>query len=135
MVKITASYLGDLHCRLTHGPSGAVIETDAPKDNAGRGEAFSPTDLAASALLTCILTTIAIYAKRHGNEMAGMSGEVVKEMSSDSPRRIAKLTVTVNMPKGLSVEERPAYERVGSSCPVHKSLATDTLVETTYLYD
>lgn len=134
MVRITASYLGNLHCRLTHEPSGAVIETDAPKDNAGRGEAFSPTDLAASALLSCILTTLAIYAKRHGNEMTGMCGEIAKEMSIDPPRRIARLTVTVNMPKGLSVEERPAYERVGNSCPVHKSLGPQTEVLTSFIY-
>ena len=134
MVKITAEYLGELHCRLTHGPSGAVIETDAPKDNAGRGEAFSPTDLAASALLSCILTTMAIYAKRHGKELTGLSGEVEKEMSAESPRRIARLTVRVNMPNGLSAEERPAYERVGGSCPVHKSLGHGTEVLMTYVY-
>ena len=134
MVKITAEYLGDLHCRLKHGPSGAVIETDAPKDNAGKGEAFSPTDLCASSLLSCILTTLAIYAKRHGKELTGMSGEVTKEMSAEPPRRIAKLTVNVNMPKGLSAEERLTYERVGNSCPVHKSLGPGTEVLTTYTY-
>jgi len=134
MVRITAEYLGDLHCRLTHGPSGAVIETDAPKDNAGKGEAFSPTDLAASSLLSCILTTMAIYAKRHGKEMTGMSGEVEKEMSTDPPRRIAKLTVRANMPKGLSADERLAYERVGGTCPVHKSLGPGTEVALTFIY-
>jgi len=134
MVKITATYLGGLRCRLKHEPSGSVLETDAPKDNAGKGEAFSPTDLAASSLLSCILTTMAIYAKRHDTDLPGMSGEVLKEMSAEAPRRIAKLTVTVKMPKDLPVAERAVYERVGSSCPVHKSLGTGTLVETTYLY-
>ena len=134
MVKITAEYLGDLHCRLKHGPSGAVIETDAPKDNAGKGEAFSPTDLCASSLLSCILTTLAIYAKRHGKELTGMSGEVTKEMSVEAPRRIARLTVNVNMPKGLSSQERQTYEKVGNSCPVHKSLGTGTEVAMSYLY-
>ncbi len=134
MVKITASYMGDLHCRVTHGPSGAVLETDAPKDNAGKGEAFSPTDLCASSLLTCILTSMAIYAKRHGKELSGMSGEVIKEMSADAPRRISKLTVTVNMPKGLAQEERAVYERVGDNCPVFKSLGAETAVTTSYLY-
>ena len=134
MVRITASYTGDLRCRLTHVPSGAVIETDAPKDNAGKGEAFSPTDLCASSLLSCILTTMAIYAKRHGKELSGMSGEVIKEMSVEAPRRIAKLTVTVNMPKDLSPEERQTYERAGAACPVHKSLGPETQVLMTFAY-
>ncbi len=134
MVKITASYLGDLHCRLTHGPSGAVIETDAPKDNMGKGEAFSPTDLAAASLLSCILTTMAIYAKRHGKVLVGQSGEVEKEMSTEAPRRISRLTVRVSMPKDLSAEDRLAYERVGGSCPVHKSLGPGTQVLMNYIY-
>ncbi len=133
MVRITASYLGGLHCRLTHGPSGAVIETDAPKDNAGKGETFSPTDLCASSLLSCILTTMAIYAKRHDKELSGMSGEVTKEMSVEAPRRIAKLTVRVNMPD-IPAEDRATYERVGNSCPVHKSLGPETQVLTTFVY-
>ena len=134
MVKISASYLGGLRCRLTHEPSGTTLETDAPKDNEGKGESFSPTDLAASSLLSCVLTTMAIYAKRHGQEMGAMSGDVLKEMSADAPRRIAQLTVTVHMPKGLPVAERAVYERVGSSCPVHKSLGPETKVVTTYRY-
>ena len=134
MVKITASYLGDLHCKLKHEPSGSIIETDAPKDNMGKGEAFSPTDLAAASLLSCILTTMAIYAKRHEKDLPGLSGEVIKEMSADPPRRITKLTVRVQMPKGLPKEERAAYERAGDSCPVRKSLGPATQVMTTYLY-
>ena len=134
MVKITASYLGDLHCNLKHEPSGNVIETDAPKDNMGKGEAFSPTDLAAASLLSCVLTTMAIYAKRQGKELPGLSGEVLKEMSAEPPRRIAKLTVTVRMPKTILKEERAAYERAGDSCPVKKSLGPTTQVVTTYLY-
>jgi putative redox protein len=134
MVKIKGSYLGDLHCLMTHVPSGRTLETDAPKDNQGRGESFSPTDLAATSLLSCILTTMAIYAKRQGKELLGMNGEVTKEMSAEPPRRIAKLTVTVNMPKGMAKEERDTYERVGGTCPVHKSLGPETQVVTTYVY-
>ena len=133
MVKITAVYSGDLHCVLTHEPSGKTLETDAPKDNMGRGESFSPTDLCASSLLTCIMTTMAIYAKRHGKDLQGFSGEVLKEMSADAPRRIARLVVTIRMPGGLTSEERATYERVGNSCPVHKSLGPETAVETRYL--
>ena len=134
MVRIRASYLGDLHCLLTHDPSGKTLETDAPKDNQGKGESFSPTDLAAASLLSCILTTMAIYAKRHGKELTGAGGEVLKEMSSEAPRRIARLTVTIQMPKGLSADERAVYQRVGDSCPVHKSLGEGTQVVTRYAY-
>ena len=134
MVKISAVYLGGLRCRLTHGPSGTTMETDAPKDNEGKGESFSPTDLAASSLLSCIMTTMAIYAKRHGKELQEMCGEVVKEMSAEPPRHIEQLTVTIRMPKDMPLEDRPVYERVGASCPVHKSLGPGTEVLTTYVY-
>ncbi len=134
MVRITASYQGDLHCLLTHEPSGKTLETDAPKDNQGKGESFSPTDLAASSLLTCSITTMAIYAKRHNKELPPMSGEVIKEMSAEPPRRISRLTIILNMPKGFTVEERASYERVAQSCPVHKSLHPDTQVVTRFVY-
>jgi putative redox protein len=134
MVKITAVYEGDLHCRLTHGPSGSVLLTDAPTDNMGRGQAFSPTDLAAASLLSCMLTTMAIYARRHGVEMSGMSGEIVKEMSAEPPRRIAKLTAQIRMPKGMSAEDRKTYEKVAGTCPVHKSLGPETRTTTTFIY-
>ena len=68
MVTITGSYEGGFHCNATHGPSGTVISTDAPKDNQGKGEAFSPTDLVATALATCVVTTMAIVARKHGVE-------------------------------------------------------------------
>ena len=134
MVKITASYLGELHCELKHEPSGSILETDAPKDNMGKGEAFSPTDLTAASLLSCMLTTMAISAKRNNKELSDMSGEVIKEMSADAPRRIAKLTVTIRMPGGLSKEERTAYEQVGNNCPVFKSLSPAIQIVTNYFY-
>ena len=91
MVRITGEYQGDLHCSAVHGPSGDAIETDAPKDNQGRGEAFSPTDLVATGFATCIATTMAIVARRHGVDIAGIRYEVTKEMSADAPRRISRL--------------------------------------------
>src|SRR3989338_7273850 len=118
MVKITASYLGGLRCRLMHEPSGNVIETDAPKDNMGKGEAFSPTDLSAASLLSCVLTTMAIYGQRHQIEIKNAQGEILKKMSTEPPRRISKLTIRIQMPKGIKPEDRPALERVGNSCPV-----------------
>src|SRR5471032_282805 len=98
MVKITGEYQGDLHCTAAHGPSGNTLVTDAPKDNQGRGEAFSPTDLVATALATCIVTTMAIVARRSGVELTGLKYEVTKEMSADAPRRIARLTVDLWLP-------------------------------------
>jgi putative redox protein len=134
MVKITAVYQGDLHCLLTHGPSGSQLQTDAPKDNMGKGEAFSPTDLSAGSLLTCVLTTMAIYARRHHIELKGAQGEILKEMSADSPRRIAKLTIRIQMPKGIKPEDRPALEQAGTHCPVHKTLSPDVQTPTTFTY-
>jgi putative redox protein len=134
MVNISVSYEGDLHCRLEHGPSGDMLLTDAPKDNQGKGEHFSPTDLVAAALGSCSLTTMAIYAKRHNKELGPMSLKIQKEMTTEPPRRIAKLSVQIQMPQGLSAEERPAYERVATSCPVHKSLHPDVQVVTSFTY-
>ncbi len=134
MVKITAVYQGDLHCLLTHGPSGSTLPTDAPKDNMGKGEAFSPTDLSAASLLTCVLTTMAIYAQRHGIELKNAQGEVLKEMSADPPRRIAKLTLHIRMPRGIKLEDRPTLERIGTNCPVYKTLSPDLQILTTFTY-
>jgi putative redox protein len=125
MVKITGEYQGDLHCVATHEPSANTLETDAPKDNQGRGEAFSPTDLTATSLGTCIVTTMAIVARKHGCELRGARFEVTKEMSTDNPRRIVRLAVQVWLP--LAKSSLPALlvgllERVGESCPVGQSL-------------
>ena len=122
MVEIDAEYTGDLHCRLTHGPSGAVIHTDAPKDNEGKGEAFSPTDLVAAALGSCMLTIMGIVARRHGINMAGARAHVEKEMVADPARRIAKLPVQITLPAALSPKDRQILEAAALTCPVHKSL-------------
>jgi len=125
MVKITGEYQGDLHCVSVHEPSASILVTDAPKDNQGRGEAFSPTDLTATSLGTCILTTMAIAARKYGIELRGARFEVTKEMSAEAPRRIVRLPVQVWLPlaKG-SLPEALAIvlERIGSSCPVSQSL-------------
>ncbi|MBP9864852.1 MAG: OsmC family protein [Candidatus Omnitrophica bacterium] len=124
MVKVDITYEGNLHCSMKHGPSGSVVATDAPKDNMGKGEAFSPTDLVASALGSCILTTLGIVAGRHHLKLDGAKAEVTKEMSTD-PRRIARITVTIQMPAGIPLAQRPLLEHAGHSCPVHKSLHPD----------
>src|ERR1700730_13775933 len=88
MVNISVKYTGDLHCDATHGPSKSKIPTDAPTDNKGKGAAFSPTDLVATALGTCISTTMGIKAETLGVDLRGMTASVQKEMSKDAPRRI-----------------------------------------------
>src|SRR4030088_3640993 len=98
MVKVDIKYTGDLHCDATHGPSDAKLATDAPADNKGKGQAFSPTDLVATALGTCISTTMGIKADSLGVDLRGMKVSVQKEMSKDSPRRIARLPSDVHIP-------------------------------------
>lgn len=123
MVKITGEYQGDLHCSAVHGPSGSAIVTDAPKDNQGRGEAFSPTDLVATGFATCIATTMAIAARRHGVDLAGIRYEVTKEMSADLPRRISRLTARLHLPPSARRVPQGVLEKAAHSCPVHQSLA------------
>ena len=134
MVKINIVYEGKLRCRLTHGPSGSGINTDAPKDNNGKGEAFSPTDLVAAALASCMLTTMGIVAQRHGINIEGSTAHIVKEMTSTPPRRIAKLPVTIKLASGISASERPALERAALACPVHKSLHPDIEISVKFEY-
>ena len=134
MPAITARYDGQLRCTLTHGPSGSVIETDAPTDNHGKGERFSPTDLVAAALPACIMTIMGIVAERHGIDLAGMKAETVKEMTKQPPRRIAALRTRITVPLPPDHPERPALERAALACPVHASLhpEIDAAVEFTW---
>ena len=121
-VKITGEYQGELHCSARHEPSGSTLATDAPKDNQGRGEAFSPTDLVATALGTCIATTMAIAARKHSVELRGLRFEVTKEMSTNTPRRIVRLAAEVWMPIPQTHPAAKPLEGAGRACPVHKSL-------------
>ena len=121
MVEMFALYTGDKHCEITHGPSRSSIETDAPRDNQGKGERFSPTDLMGASLASCILTTMAIMAERDGLDIRGAKARVTKEMHAN-PRRIARLPVDVEMPKGISAKDRVRLEAAAHSCPVHRSL-------------
>jgi uncharacterized OsmC-like protein len=122
MVKITGDYQGELHCNAVHEPSGQVLPTDAPKDNQGRGESFSPTDLIATGLGTCILTTMAIAARKHDVELKGMRFEVTKEMSAELPRRIVRLAAQIWMPIPQSHPAAQPLMGAGKACPVHKAL-------------
>jgi putative redox protein len=122
MVKISIEYTGGLHCAATHGPSKAKVETDAPVDNNGKGESFSPTDLVATAFGACMATIMGIVAQKHQVELKGMKIEVVKEMSADSPRRISKLTTNFTVPLPKTHPKREAIEMAALSCPVHHSI-------------
>lgn len=124
MVSISIEYTGGFHCSAMHGPSDAQLETDAPTDNQGKGEAFSPTDLVATALGTCVATTMAIVAERHQVELKGMTVQVTKEMTSD-PRRIGRLTTEVRIPLPADHPQRELLEKTALGCPVHRSLAAD----------
>lgn len=123
MVSLTTTYEGHLRCRAQHGPSGTTLLTDAPVDNHGRGEAFSPTDLVAVALGACMMTVMGIAAERHGLDLAGMKAETVKEMSVDPPRRIASLRTKLTIPLPQDHPKRQLLEQAALTCPVHKSLA------------
>ena len=122
MVKITGEYQGDLRCVSRHEPSGHTLPTDAPKDNQGRGEAFSPTDLVATALGSCIATTMAIAARKHGVELRGLRYEVTKDMSTAAPRRIVQLATQIWMPIPESHPAAKPLAAIASACPVHRSL-------------
>lgn len=122
MVEVHIQYLGELRCEAEHAPSRTTILTDAPVDNHGRGEAFSPTDLVATALGTCIVTTMGIFAQRHGIELRGAKITVQKEMTSVPTRRIARLACELSLPLPASHPHREALERAAHTCPVHQSL-------------
>ncbi|MEI6561353.1 MAG: OsmC family protein [Verrucomicrobiota bacterium] len=132
MVKIALEYTGGLHCEATHGPSGRTLETDAPVDNHGRGESFSPTDLVATALGACMATVMGIYAEKHGIDLKGMRIEVGKEMTQTPPRRIARITTEIWLPAGVAKSE--ALERAALTCPVHGSLHPEVEKPITFHY-
>ncbi len=125
MVAIQLEYQGVLHCKAVHGPSGVGLTTDAPKDNRGRGESFSPTDLVATALGSCMLTMMGIMARTQKIDIAGATATVEKEMTTAPPRRIQRLTVRIHVPHHLSSEDRKKLEQAALTCPVHKSLHPD----------
>jgi uncharacterized OsmC-like protein len=125
MVRISIDYQGELHCSVTHEPSGCSFETDAPKDNQGRGASFSPTDLVATALGSCMATTMAIVARRHGMELGGFSVTVDKEMTNEGPRKISRLTTVVRFPFGRSEDPGGILEPTALGCPVFLSLSPE----------
>jgi putative redox protein len=134
MVQIDVTYQGGLRCEALHGPSGTKLVTDAPVDNQGKGESFSPTDLVATALGTCIATIMGIVAERQKIDLAGMRITVQKEMSAEPPRRIARLTARIQMPGGLDVQQKAKLERAAHTCPVHQTLHGNVELPIEFVY-
>jgi putative redox protein len=132
MVSIDITYSGDLHTRAVHGPSRAELDTDAPKDNQGKGEAYSPTDLLATSLGTCMLTTMGIVARREQVALEGARVRVEKEMTATAPRKVATLRVAFALPAGVPADQRHKLETAAHQCPVSRSLHPDVQVITTF---
>lgn len=133
-VEMTARYLGGKKVEMVHEQSGSSLITEAPRDNGGEGNSFSPTDLVGAAFASCVLTTIAIVAERNGISVDGMHARVEKHMHTD-PRRIGNLPLMVHLPSRLSETERSRVEAAGRACPVKKTLHPDVQAEITYVYD
>lgn len=131
MVRIDATYDGNLRCTAIHEPSGAKLITDAPVDNMGKGESFSPTDLLATSMLTCVMTIVAIRADSRELDVTGMTGSVEKSMAAN-PRRISKLEVVVNLPSELSMDDRAWLITEGCNCPVCVSVSESMEVDVTF---
>jgi putative redox protein len=135
VVDIYVEYEGDLHCRAQHGPSAAVLGTDAPVDNQGRGASFSPTDLVATGLGTCMLTVMGILAKKRGYDLQGTRVHVKKSMTHVPPRRIAELAVEVTFPPSATqsvADARAELEQAANQCPVRLSLLDAIAVPTRF---
>src|SRR2546430_14620214 len=135
MVKVSVKYTGDLHCHATDGPAESKIFTAAPTDNKGRGQAFSPPDLVATALATCMTTTMGIKAQELGVELRGMTVSVQKEMSNDAPRRIVALPNEIHIPLPPDSPHRKALEQTALNCPVHKSLPPEINRPTKFFWE
>src|SRR6516164_10690816 len=135
MVQVSVKYTGDLHCDATHGPSQSKISTDAPTDNKGKGEAFSPTDLVCSALAAYMSTTMGIKAQELGVDLRGMSVSVQKEMSKDPPRRIVGLPSEIHIPLPPDSPHREMLEQTALNCPVHKSLPAEIRRPTKFFWE
>ncbi len=135
-VEISATYAGELRVDATHGPSGISLHTDAPTDNGGKGASFSPTDLVATALGTCVLTIIGLFAERHELDLRGTKILVTKEMVNKPVRRIGSLRTTVTLEPG-AVEDQQLRERMeaaANKCPVHQSLHSDIDAPIEFVY-
>lgn len=135
MVRIDVAYRGELRCEAKHAPSGATLLTDAPVDNHGKGQSFSPTDLVATALGACMMTVMGIVAQRHGIDLTGSTVVVEKHMVADPIRRIGKLPCVITIKTALTPEQKKLLETAAHTCPVHKSLHSDVEKPVQFVYE
>ena len=136
MTKMRTQYLGNLRTEIEHIQSGNTITTDAPLDNNGKGEFFSPTDMFASSLGSCMLTIIGIAANTHGFSIDGTTLEIEKIMAAN-PRRVAEIKIDVHFPKGANYtdKQKRIIEAAAKTCPVANSLHPDVIKNITYIYE
>lgn len=132
MVKIDLQYQGDLRVNARHQPSGTTLHTDAPVDNHGKGESFSPTDLLATSLGSCMATVMGIAAEKKSIDLKGMEIAVEKHMSTDAPRRVRRLDVNIAVPKAPPEAERLELENIARHCPVAESIHPQIEVVTNF---
>lgn len=132
MVDISIVYEGELRCTATHGPSHTVLHTDAPKDNHGKGESFSPTDLVATALGACMLTVMGIAARTLQVDLTGTHVRVHKQMVASPVRRIGALSVTITVAAVVGEAQQRQLEKAAYTCPVHQSLHPDVAMPITF---
>ncbi|MGY8751048.1 MAG: OsmC family protein [Fidelibacterota bacterium] len=129
----SVEYLGELRTRLIHFESGDTLFTDAPKDNEGKGEAFAPTDLVATALASCMISIMGIKARKNEIDIVGTKAEILKVMKS-SPRRISRIEIEITFPKSYNDKNKKMLERAAITCPVGKSLHNDIEQKITFKY-
>lgn len=135
MVKINGIYQGTLKVRLDHESSGVSIVSSAPKDNQGLGDSFSPTDLLATALLSCKITLMGIEARRRELDITGTEGTVEKHMVADPFRRVGKLVVFIHVKGNISEDDKKALRYVADNCPVRKSISENIELEISYSFE
>ena len=133
MATVETTYLGELRTEATHVQSGSKILTDAPTDNHGKGEAFSPTDLVAAALGSCMMTLMGIAARTQGVDIVGTRLSITKVMSAD-PRRIGEIVIDVHFPSAYEPKQRKLLENAAATCPVAKTLHPDCKQTIRYFY-
>jgi len=133
MVEINAEYLGDLECRAVHGPSGSEILTDAPADNQGLARHFSPTDLLAASVATCIMTIMGITARKHGLDISGLRVTAAKEMTG-APRRVKKIALEFVFPRRISDHDFTLLSAAVEQCPVTRSLSAEVEVQASFSF-
>ncbi len=134
MVPQQTLYIGELRCKSTHGPSKVELVTDAPTDNHGRGESFSPTDLVVTALSTCMITTAGIASQKDHVSLDGTKVYAEKHMTTQPPRRIARVVVRIEVTAGVPREYRPKFEHICQTCPVVLSINPEIQVDLKFQY-